>query len=104
MIELMLANRRIARSKSTQGNYEMNDQVLQEKQVGNGLLITGYVFAFLGGFFGIIIGMLIWRGKHLVDEEKEFVYERNSRRHGKIMFWMSLVLLIFYTILNAGMS
>ncbi|MFT5820963.1 MAG: hypothetical protein ACI8ZM_002211 [Crocinitomix sp.] len=46
-------------------------------------IIVGYVFAFLGGLLGILIGWYLWKSKKTnTDGNKVFAYSEGDRRHG----------------------
>jgi hypothetical protein len=64
------------------------------KPIGNGLLITGYVFSLLGGLIGLFIGIHVWRTNVVVQGEKIYKFDEQSRRHGKIMAIISIVLML----------
>ncbi|EPR74955.1 hypothetical protein ADIWIN_0042 [Winogradskyella psychrotolerans RS-3] len=56
-------------------------------------IIAGYFFAFLGGFLGLIIGYFLWTSKKtLPDGQKIYTYAENDRKHGKYIFYISLVI------------
>ena len=59
-------------------------------------IITGYVFALLGGFLGIIIGYLLWTSKKtLPNGQKVYTYNQNDRKHGKNIFFIGLIIIPF---------
>ncbi|REE24259.1 hypothetical protein DFQ09_10424 [Winogradskyella pacifica] len=56
-------------------------------------IIAGYFFAVLGGFLGLIIGYFLWTSKKtLPDGQKIHTYAENDRKHGKYIFYISLVI------------
>lgn len=56
-------------------------------------IIAGYFFAILGGFLGLIIGYFLWTSKKtLPDGQKIYTYAENDRKHGKYIFFISLVI------------
>jgi len=64
-------------------------------------IIAGYVLAFLGGFLGIIIGYSLWTSKKsLPNGQKVYSYTEKDRAHGKIIFYLGLILLPFYIMLK----
>ncbi len=65
------------------------------KPEGNqkGWIIAGYIFAFLGGFLGLIIGYFLWTSKKtLPNGQKVFSYYPKDRRNGKYIFYISLII------------
>ena len=69
-------------------------------------IIAGYIMAALGGFFGIIIGYVIWTSrKTLPNGQIVHTYTAADRVHGKIIFMLGLVvlpLLIIIKLINAA--
>lgn len=64
-------------------------------------IIAGYIFALLGGFFGIIIGyVLMTSKKNLPNGQRVYSYNINDRQQGKMIFYIGLALLPFYMILR----
>ena len=56
-------------------------------------IIGGYVFSFLGGFLGLIIGYFLWTSKKtLPNGEKVYSYSANDRKHGKYIFYIGLII------------
>lgn len=55
-------------------------------------LYIGYFFAFLGGVLGLFIGWHLARHKKtLPDGEQVYAYSENDRKHGRVIFYISLV-------------
>lgn len=64
-------------------------------------VIAGYIFAILGGLLGVFIGYSLWTSKKsLPNGTKVFSYNEQDRIHGKNIFYIGLVLLIFYLIMR----
>jgi hypothetical protein len=56
-------------------------------------IISGYIFALLGGFLGLIIGYFLWTSqKTLPNGQKIYSYTTNNRMHGKYIFFISLII------------
>lgn len=56
-------------------------------------IIVGYIFSFLGGFIGLIIGYLLWTSKKtLPNGQKVYSYSANDRKHGKYIFYIGLII------------
>lgn len=67
-------------------------------------IVAGYIFAFLGGILGIIIGYFLWTAKKtLPNGEKVYSYSENDRKHGKYIFIISVIIFPFALILRAFM-
>lgn len=63
-------------------------------------IIVGYIFAFLGGFLGFIIGYFLWKQKKsLPNGERVFEYDKIDREHGIKIFIISFLALFFYVII-----
>lgn len=59
----------------------------------HGWVISGYIFAFLGGFLGIVIGYLLWTSqKSLPNGTKVYSYSEYERMHGKTIFIIGLII------------
>lgn len=57
-------------------------------------IIAGYVFSFLGGFLGLIIGYFLWTSKKtLPNGQKVYSYAQKDRKHGKYIFYIGLILI-----------
>jgi len=55
-------------------------------------IIIGYIFAALGGVLGIFVGWHIANYKKtLPDGERVYEYSDSDRRHGKIIFYIAIV-------------
>ena len=64
-------------------------------------IIAGYIFAFLGGFLGLIIGyVLITSKKNLPNGQRIYSYNNVDRKHGKTIFYIGIVMLSFYILLR----
>jgi len=56
-------------------------------------IIAGYIFAVLGGALGLIIGYFLWTSKKtLPNGQKVYSYYPKDRRHGKYIFYLSLII------------
>jgi hypothetical protein len=71
---------------------------------GKGLLIAGYIFAFLGGLIGLVIGAHMKWGK-ITDASgnKVLKYDEPSQKQGLIIFIIGLVSMIIWNIIRVGM-
>ena len=66
-----------------------------------GWIWVGYILTLLGGFFGMIIGYLIWTSqKTLPNGEVVNSYSEHDRKHGKYIFFLGLLIIPFYIILK----
>lgn len=65
-------------------------------------IIAGYIFAFLGGFLGLIIGYFLWTAKKtLPNGQKVYSYSEKDRKQGRLIFYISLVVFPVGLILRA---
>ena len=65
------------------------------------LLYIGYVFAFFGGVIGVIMGLCLWQTrKTLPNGKKQFMFDFQTRGHGKLMVFFSVVMLALNCILG----
>ena len=52
----------------------------------------GYLLSLLGGLLGMISGLLFWTmKKRMPNGKKVYAYDKNSRTHGMLMFFLSLI-------------
>ena len=69
---------------------------LSSLTASKGLIIAGYVFAFLGGLIGVGIGSslrFMGKGKD-ASGKKVYAYDEASRRHGLLILLLSIVSII----------
>lgn len=65
------------------------------------LIIAGYIFALFGGLISIFIGLqLLWETKKLPDGSKMYAYDPSVKNHGKLIFSMGMIFLIFTLLFN----
>lgn len=65
------------------------------QSVSKTLINIGYVFAFLGGFAGIVIGYSIYFNKKTVSNgEQVHSYSEESRKHGQNIFYIGIIIFI----------
>ena len=64
-------------------------------------IVFGYIVAFLGGVLGVFIGWHLWTFKKtLPDGERVYDYSESDRRHGKRIFYISVVVFAIAFILK----
>ena len=64
-------------------------------------IVTGYILAIFGGFLGIIIGYSLWTSKKsLPNGQAVYSYTEQDREHGKVIFYIGLIILPLYLILK----
>jgi len=64
-------------------------------------IIAGYLFSFLGGGVGIIIGYSLWSSKKtLPNGERIYSYKSEDRKHGKNIFIIGLIVFSILTIVK----
>jgi hypothetical protein len=73
------------------------EELSMPENISRGWIILGYVCAFFGGFAGIIIGwILAYYTKKLPNGVRVFVYNSTARKHGKVIFCISIFTFIFF--------
>jgi hypothetical protein len=61
----------------------------------NWLILIGYISSFFGGFFGIIIGLILTTSKRtLPNGEIVYTYCDSDRKHGRVISGIGLVIFI----------
>ncbi|MFA5328105.1 MAG: FHA domain-containing protein [Prolixibacteraceae bacterium] len=82
-----------------------NNKIVKEEKAGLGWLIPGYLFAFLGGYFGMIIGISLLVSKiKLADGTKMKRYNQESRTHGTIILILAFFAFIVWNIIAFAIS
>lgn len=57
-------------------------------------IILGYIFSFLGGALGLIIGYFLWTSKKtLPNGQKVYSYSAKDRKQGKYIFYIGLIVI-----------
>lgn len=84
---------------------EMEEQRFEElsepEQVKPGWMYAGFLFALLGGIFGIIMGWFISTNtKTLPNGESTYCYSESDRKKGRLMFIIGVVFLVVFVILK----
>jgi hypothetical protein len=76
---------------------------ISNKHASMGMLIAGYIFAFLGGLIGIAIGASLRMGKVKdASGNKVFAYNEASRKQGLFILVIGIVSLITWKIVAAS--
>jgi hypothetical protein len=74
-----------------------------EQPASNLLIVAGFIFAFLGGLFGIIIGAYLKFGKFKGENgEQYFRYDEASRQKGMYMLIIAVIALVLWNVATAG--
>lgn len=61
-------------------------------------IFLGYLFAIFGGLIGFVIGWYLRTAKKtLPNGKKVFSYQENDRKHGLIIFVISIIAVLFWT-------
>ena len=81
---------------------EIRDLELQKPEDGQtGWIIFGYVAAFIGGFIGILLGYSLWLSKKkLPNGSKVPAYNEEIRKHGRIIFYLGIIMFAVLSILR----
>lgn len=81
-------------------NREQRKQELAKPQSGQtGWIVIGYLFAFLFGFVGMLLGYSLWKAKkRSPDGDKSYAYADAVRVHGKIIFFISIISFALFAI------
>jgi hypothetical protein len=68
------------------------EKLARPEQEGRGWVFAGRFFALMGGFFGVLIGLvLIQSTKTLPDGRKVYTYDEETRKQGKNILYISLI-------------
>lgn len=83
----------------------MEEQRLEElgkpQKVNPGWIYAGFLFALLGGVFGIIMGWFISTNtKTLSNGKITYCYSEADRKKGRVMFYVGIVVLVSFVVLK----
>lgn len=82
---------------SSKSSADSSKGIDYEKQAGAGWLVAGYIFALLGGWFGLAIGIYLSAAKvKLPDGTKVKKFNEASRKNGYIIMVISVVAAIIW--------
>jgi hypothetical protein len=78
---------------------ELREQRIEElarpEESQSGWIVAGYIFAFLGGFLGVIIGWhLMVHKKTLPDGERVYGYSQGDRAHGRWIVTIGVICMV----------
>ncbi len=77
------------------------DELAKEDKSPRFWIIFGYLFAFLGGLIGVIVGRYISKAKRVLPNGEEvFVYSEKDRKHGERIYLIAAIFLITGLILR----
>lgn len=81
---------------------ELRELELQQPEGGQtGWILFGYLMALLGGFIGILLGYSLWLSKKkLPNGTKVPAYTNDIRKHGKIIFYIGVVMFVLLFMLR----
>ncbi len=94
----------LARKLLVEKNFTIEEDALQmqrsarmaefrkpDKHQGT-LIVVGYIFAFVGGFLGLLFGFaLLFTKKEIPGGDKVYRYTESNRKHGKIILIISSI-------------
>lgn len=67
-------------------------ELSQPESGQTGWITFGYIMAFGGGFFGLLIGYFLWKTKkNLPNGKQVYSYDETVRKHGSRIFFVSLI-------------
>ena len=69
-----------------------------EPEDATGWLIAAYVLAILGGLLGIVIGIMVYNQKIIVNGEKEYKYKQSHRQFGLGAAILAVISIIIWNI------
>ena len=73
---------------------ERIEELAQPEKNQQGWVVAGYIFAFVGGLAGLVIGWALWKAKKtLPDGSKVYSYSEKDRNQGKYIFYIGIIVL-----------
>lgn len=77
------------------------EELSKPEKVNPGWIYAGFLFALLGGIFGIIMGWFISSNtKTLPNGNTIYCYSESDRKKGKTMFMIGIAVLVFFVVLK----
>lgn len=65
-----------------------------------GSLVLGYIFSFMGGLLGVLIGWYHWKGsKKAADGSREAMFDADTRKQGKQIFWLGIAAIVLWPVI-----
>lgn len=81
------------------------ETLAKPEQEGKAWVYAGRFFSVMGGFFGILIGLvLIQSTKTLPDGRKVFTYDDETRKQGKNILYISIVVTVIVLVITLSKS
>ena len=78
----------------------MKYDIQKEKPVGSLMICCGYLLSLLGGMIGLLIGSRLLTYDVDVSGQRIYMFDRQSRRHGKIMVALASVVIFCGLVFN----
>lgn len=91
--------------KIEEKKQEHLDQLVEPEKAKQIWIVLGYIFAFFGGFLGLLIGSTFYYTKKVLpDGSKVPVYDENTRKHAFQIFVISLIVFPVAILLKVWMN
>ena len=76
-------------------------ELARPEKEGKAWKYAGYFFALFGGLFGVFIGLALWKSKKtLPNGDRVFIYDEGTRKSGKTIFYLAIIVFIISLIFN----
>lgn len=85
---------------SSQNQMQSDETIIYKN--GTGWIIAGYIFAFLGGLFGVIIGLILAISTQIVNGKKIKKYSPTAVLNGWIIFFLAILMLFVWRMSSIG--
>lgn len=76
----------------------------EEKPVGSLMIFCGYLLSLLGGMVGLLIGSRLLRYDVDVRGQRVYMFDQQTRKHGKIMVGLAGGVIFCGLILNISLK
>lgn len=88
-----------------ENSYIPNQQQKEQSETiqykdGIGWIVAGYIFAFMGGLFGVIIGLTLAKATQTVNGKRVKKYTPTAVTNGWIIFFLAIFIMFIWIIIQ----
>ncbi|MEO5645237.1 MAG: hypothetical protein ABIQ40_00170 [Bacteroidia bacterium] len=77
------------------------EELKRPEKSGSGLITAGYIFAILGGLFGLFIGIhLVTYKRTMPNGEQVYAYSHNDRKQGNAIVIVGIFFILFWLVVK----
>lgn len=92
-------------SLTSDGPIQGQEVEYKPQKASGAMLVFGYIFACLGGWIGLVIGIVLRTSKvESTGGEKLIKYDEQSRSHGTAIIVISIIAFFLWIAISAGLE